>query len=62
MDTQYQYLDIQLCEKHLRYSVLISKYSAVIYKIFVLTSFNILDHKAKCSDITVQYLGIQLNI
>ena len=56
MDVQGQYLDIQLCDKLLTYSVLISKYSAVIFKIFILTYFNNLDSKAECSDI------LQLNI
>ena len=37
MDIQDQYLDIQLCDKHLMYSVLISKYLAVMSKIFKLT-------------------------
>ena len=35
MDIQDKYLVIQLYDKHLTYSVLISKYSAVIFKIFV---------------------------
>ena len=35
MDIQNQYQDIQLREKHLTYSVLISKYSSVISKIFI---------------------------
>ena len=51
MDIQDQCLDIRLCDKHLTYSVLISKYSALISKIFVLTYFNILDNKVNCSDI-----------
>ena len=46
---QNQYLDIQLCDKQLTYSVLISK-------IFILTYFNILDGKAECSDITTEYI------
>ena len=36
IDIHDQYLDIQLCGKHLTYSVTISKYSAVISKIFIL--------------------------
>ena len=40
MDIQDQYLDIQQCDKDLIYSVLMSKYSAVIPKIFILTCFN----------------------
>ena len=58
MDFQDQYLDIQLCDKHLIYSVLLSKYSAGISKIFMLNYCNILDTKAECSDITFQYLVI----
>ena len=50
MDIQDQYLDIQLCDKHLTYSILISK-------IFILTYFNILDSKAECSDnTTTEYI------
>ena len=56
MDIQHQYLDFQLCDKHLTYSVLISKYSAVISKTFILTYFNILDSKAECPDITTEYI------
>ena len=56
---QDQYLDIQLCDKHLIYSIEISKYSAVISEIFILTYFNILDSEAEYSDITVQYLDIK---
>ena len=58
MDIQDQYLDIHLCDKHLTYSVLISKYLAVISKIFIVNYFNILDSKSECSDNTVQYLDI----
>ena len=58
MDIQHQYLDIQLCEKHLTYSDLKSNYSLVIYKIFILTYFNLFDRKIKCPDITFQYLDI----
>ena len=54
MDFQDQYLDIQLCHKHLTYSVLISKNADVISKIFILTYFNILVRKAKCSNITTE--------
>ena len=39
MDIQDQYLDIQLRDKHLVYSIEISKYSAVILEIFILTYF-----------------------
>ena len=60
MNIQDEYLDIQLCDKHFIYSVVISKYSAVISKIFILTYFNILDRKAKFSDIAVQYLDITI--
>ena len=60
MDVQDQYLDIQVCDKHFNYLVSISKYSAVISKIFILTYFNILYNKAECSDITVQYLNITI--
>ena len=59
MDIQDQYLDIQLCNNHLIYSIEISKYSAVISEIFILTYFNILDSEAESSDITVQYLDIK---
>ena len=62
MDIQDQYLDIQLCDNHLTYSVLISKYSAVISKIFILTYFNISDSKAKCLDITTEYTYIFLRV
>ena len=41
---------------HIPYSIEISKYSAVISEIFILTYFNILDSEAEYSDITVQYL------
>ena len=47
MDVPDQYLDIQLCDKHLTYSVLISKYSVLISKIFILTYFNILLSKSE---------------
>ena len=43
MDIQEQYLDIQLCNKHLIYLIEISKHSAVISEIFILTYFNIKD-------------------
>ena len=57
MDIQDQHLDILLIHnKHLTYSVLMSKYSAVISNIFILTYFNILDSKAECSDITTEYI------
>ena len=59
-DIQDQYLDIQLCcDKHFIYLIEISKYSAVISKIFILTYFNISDSEAEYSDITVQYLDIR---
>ena len=56
MDIQDQYLDIQLCEKHLTYSFLISKYFAAISKAFTLTYFKILDSKIECSDIRNEYI------
>ena len=59
MDIQDQYLDIQLCDKHLIYSIELSKYLAVISEIFILTYFNIWDSQAVYSDITVQYLDIK---
>ena len=59
MDIQDQYLDIQLCDNHFIYSIEISKYSAVISEIFILTYLNILDSEAEYSDITVQYLDIK---
>ena len=59
MDIQDQYLDIQLCDNLLIYSIEISKYPAVISEIFILTYFNILDSEAEYSDITVQYLDIR---
>ena len=59
MDIQDQYIDIKLCDKHLIYSIEISKYSAVISEIFILTYFNISDSEAEYSDITVQYLDIE---
>ena len=60
MDIQDQYLGIQrLCDNHLIYSIEISKYSAVISEIFILTYFNILDSEAEYSDITVRYLDIK---
>ena len=40
-DIQDQYLDIQLCDNHIIYSIGISKYSALISEIFILTYFNI---------------------
>ena len=48
MDIQDQYLYFQLYDKYLIYSVLISKYSAVMSKIFMSTFFNILDSEAEC--------------
>ena len=39
MDIQEQYLDIELCDKHFIYSIEISKYSAVISQIFIVTLF-----------------------
>ena len=62
MDIQDQYLDIQLRDNHLIYSIEISKYSAVISEIFILTYFNILDSETEYSDIIFQYLDIKLNI
>ena len=56
MNIQDQYLDIQLFDKHLPYSVLMSKYSAIISKIIILTYFNILDSKAERLDITTEYI------
>ena len=56
MDIQDQYIDIQLYDKHLTYSVLMSKYSAVISKTIILTYFNILDSKAERLDITTEYI------
>ena len=56
MDIQDQYLDIQLCDEHLTSSVLISKYLAVISKIFILTYLNILHSKTECSDIRIKYI------
>ena len=53
MDFQDQYLDIQLYDKHLIYSIKISKYSAAISEIFILTYFNISDSEAEYSDIIV---------
>ena len=53
MDIHDQYLDIQLCGKHLIYLIEISKYSVVISEIFILTYFNILYNKVEYSDITV---------
>ena len=59
MDIQNEYLDIQLCDKHLIYSVAKFRSSAVISDIFILTYFNISDIKAEYSDITIQYLDIR---
>ena len=56
---QDQYVDIQLCDNHLIYSIGISKYSAIISEIFILTYFNTLDSEAEYSDIIVQYLDIR---
>ena len=42
MDIRNRYLDFQLCDKHLIYSIEISEYSAVISDIFILSYFNIL--------------------
>ena len=46
MDIQDQYLDIQLCDNDLTYSIEISKYSAVISEVFILIYLNILDSEA----------------
>ena len=59
MDIQDQYLDIQLCDKHIIYSIEISKHSVVISEIFILIYFNILGSEAKYSDIRVKYLDIR---
>ena len=56
MDIQDQCLDIQLCDRHLTYSVLISKYSAVISKKLILTYFEILDSEAECLDMKTEYI------
>ena len=56
MDIQDEFLDIQQHAKHLIYAIKISKYSAVISKIFILTYFNISDSDSEYSDI------IELNI
>ena len=58
MDIQNEYLNIQVCDKHSIYLLAISKYSALISKIFILTYINILCCKTEYSDITVQYLDI----
>ena len=50
MDIKDQYIDIQVRDKHLIYSILLSKYAALTSKIFKLTYFDILDTKAACSD------------
>ena len=62
MDIRDQCLDIQLCDKHLTYSVLMYKYSAVISKIIILTFFNILDSKTECSDIATEYPFFSVHI
>ena len=63
MDIQDQCLDIQLCDKHLIYSIEISQYSAIISEIFILTYFNISNSEAEYLDITIHYLDIlELNI
>ena len=40
----------------------ISKYSAAISEIFILTYFNILDSRAEYPDITVEYLNVYLHV
>ena len=40
---QDEYIDIQLCDKHLIYLFSISKYLSVTSEIFILTYFNISD-------------------
>ena len=59
MDIQYQYLVIQLCDKHLIYSIKIYKYSAIISEIFILIYLIISDKEAEYLEITVQYLDIK---
>ena len=56
IDIQDQYLDIQLRDKHLTYSVSISKYLAIMFEIFILIYFNILDNKAEGIDNTTEYI------
>ena len=45
MNIQNEYLDTQLCDKHLIYLVAISKYSDVIFEISILNYFNTSDSK-----------------
>ena len=51
MDNQDQYLDIQLYDKHLIYSIKIFKYSAATSEIFILNNLSISDSEAEYSDI-----------
>ena len=43
MDIQDQYLDIQICDKHLIYSIVISGYSALIFEIAECKDINVLN-------------------
>ena len=50
MDIQDQYLNIQLCDKHLIYSIEILKFSAIISEIFILIYFHISDSEVEYLD------------
>ena len=52
-------MDIQECDKHLIYSVLISRHWTEISKIFILTYTYIWDGKDDCLDIAAQCLDIK---
>ena len=49
-------MDIQLCDSYLIYLVLISRYTAVKFKILIYVYFNILDIAAEHLDITTVYI------
>ena len=56
MDIKNDYLDIQLWESHIIYSVVISGYLAVISKIFKCAKMDILDVTAEDLDIATEYM------
>ena len=58
MDIKNKYIDIQLYDSHIVYSIIISVYSAVKSKIFKCAEINILDVTVKYLDIATAYMGL----
>ena len=56
MDIKNEYLDIQLWDSYITYSVVIYGYLAVISKIFKCAEINILDDSVEYLDIATEYI------